>query len=391
MMNSFDLQIKTEVYFGQGREEEIGKILLKHNAKNILIVIGQKSVIRSGLLNKVLKSIESENVTYTILQGVRANPTFEFVKKGVQLVYDNQIDFILAIGGGSVIDTAKCIAVNVYNGGDIKEYNLHLSTPTQALPVGVILTISASGSEMSTSCVIQDDETGIKMGFNSELIRPVFAIENPELTYSVNKEQTAYGVVDILMHTLERYFTRSDEYELADEFALGLLKNVIDVGLIAYNNPEDYNARARLMLAGSLSHNGYTSVGKKYLMPIHQLEHALSGKFVKVAHACGLAILFFGWARVYYQYDLDKFARLGERLFGIKEEDKEKASLKCIDAFREYFDKLGMPSRLSEVGVKEKDIEVLANLVSKEGSRVIEHHSRPLDYETAKEIYLMVL
>lgn len=391
MMNSFDLQIKTEVYFGQGREEEIGKILLKHNAKNILIVIGQKSVIRSGLLNKVLKSIESENVTYTILQGVRANPTFEFVKKGVQLVYENQIDFILAIGGGSVIDTAKCIAVNVYNGGDIKDYNLHLSTPTQALPVGVILTISASGSEMSTSCVIQDDETGIKMGFNSELIRPVFAIENPELTYSVNKEQTAYGVVDILMHTLERYFTRSDEHELADEFALGLLKNVIDVGLIAYNNPEDYDARARLMLAGSLSHNGYTSVGKKYLMPIHQLEHALSGKFVKVAHACGLAILFFGWARVYYQYDLDKFARLGERLFGIKEEDKEKASLKCINAFREYFDKLGMPSRLSEVGVKEKDIEALANLVSKEGSRVIEHHSRPLDYETAKEIYLMVL
>lgn len=391
MLNSFDLQIKTELYFGKGREEEIGKILLKHGAKNVLIVIGQKSVIRSGLLNKVIKYMESENITYTILQGIRANPTFEYVKKGVQIVFDNKIDFILAIGGGSVIDTAKCIAVNVYNAGDIKDYNLHLTTPTKALPVGVILTIAASGSEMSNSCVVQDDETSVKMGFNSELIRPVFAIENPELTYSVNKEQTAYGIVDILMHTLERYFTKSDEYELADEFALGLLKNVIDVGLLAFNNPDNYEYRARLMLAGSLSHNGYTSVGKKYLMPVHQLEHALSGKFIHVAHACGLAIIFPGWAEVYHQYDLDKFARLGERLFNIKEEDKEIASAKCIYAFRDYFAKLGMPSKLSEVGVKEKDIEVLANIFSKKGSRAIEHHIRPLDYETAKEIYLKVL
>lgn len=391
MMDSFDLQIKTELYFGKGKEEEIGKILLKHNAKNVLIVIGQKSVIRSGLLNKVLKYIESENITYTILQGIRVNPTFEFVKKGVQLVFENQIDFILAIGGGSVIDTAKCIAVNVYNTGDIRDYNLHISTPTKALPVGVILTIAASGSEMSTSCVIQDDEMCTKMGFNSELVRPVFAIENPEITFSVNKEQTAYGVVDILMHTLERYFTKSDEYEIADEFALGLLKNVIDVGLIAYNEPDNYDARARLMLASSLSHNGYTSVGKKYIMPIHQLEHALSGKFVKVAHACGLAILFPGWAEVYYPYDIDKFARLGNHLFGIKNDNKEQAAIECINAFRDYFNKLGMPSKLSEVGVKEKDVELLANIVSKEGSRVIEHHSHPLDYEVAKEIYLKVL
>ena len=391
MINSFDYQIKTKLYFGPNREEEIGKILLEHNASNVLIVIGQKSVIKSGLLNRVIKSIEKENITYEIMQGIRVNPTFDYVQKGVELVRENGVDFILAIGGGSVIDTAKCVAVNAFYNGDIKDFNLHLATPTKALPVGVILTIAASGSEMSTSCVVQDDSMQTKMGFNSELVRPVFAIENPELTYSVNKEQTAYGVVDILMHTLERYFTKSDQFELADEFALGLLKNVIDVGLIAYNEPDNYDARARLMLASSLSHNGYTSVGKKYIMPIHQLEHALSGKFVKVAHACGLAILFPGWAEVYYRYDLVKFARLGKHLFGIRDDDLEEASKKCIDAFRDYFKKLGMPSKLSEVGVKEEDIEVLANIVSRKGSRVIEHHSRPLNYETAKEIYSLVL
>ena len=391
MLDSFDYQIKTELYFGRKREEEVGKILFKHNANKVLIVIGQSSVIKSGLLNRVIKSIEMENISYTILQGVRANPTFELVKEGIKLINEYNIDFILAVGGGSVIDTAKCIAVNACYEGDIMDFNLHRATPEKALPLGVILTIAASGSEMSTSCVMQDDELKTKMGFNSELVRPVFAIENPELTFSVNKEQTAYGVVDILMHTLERYFTKSDEYELADELALGLLKNVINVGLIAYNEPDNYDARARLMLASSLSHNGYTNVGKKYLMPVHQLEHALSGKFIHVAHACGLAILFPGWADKYYRYDVDKFARLGNYLFNIDDKNKEEAAKKCINAFREYFKKLGMPSRLSEVGVKKEDIEELANLISQNKTRSIPHHAQPLGYEEAKEILMKVL
>ena len=391
MLKSFDHQIKTELYFGPNREEEVGKILRKHNAQKVLIVIGKKSVIKSGLLNRAVKALESENISYIVLSGVRANPTFDLVLEGNKMVIENQIDFILAIGGGSVIDTAKCIAVTAYYKGDVKDFNFHLATPEAALPVGVILTISAAGSEMSTSCVIQDDESGIKLGFNSELIRPVFAIENPELTFSVNQEQTAYGVVDILMHTLERYFTYSDKNEIADEFALGLLKNVVEVGLTAYNEPENYDARARLMLASSLSHSGYTSVGKKYVMPVHALEHAVSGKFINVAHACGLAILFPAWAEKYYVYDLTKFARLGQYVFGIRDKNKKDASLKCIKAFKSYFKKLGMPSKLSEVGVKEKDIEVLANIVSGKGSRVVAHHRHPLDYEMAKEIYLEAL
>ena len=391
MMNSFDYQAKTEIYFGPGREEEVGKILAKHNAKNILIVIGKKSVIKCGLLSKVTRALEKENITYHILQGVRANPTFDLVREGNKMVIENKIDFILAVGGGSVIDTAKCIAVTTYYHGDVKDFNLHKATPTSAMPVGVILTISAAGSEMSASCVIQDDETEIKLGFLSDLIRPVFAIENPELTYSVSKEQTAYGIVDIMMHTLERYFSYSDKNELADEFALGLVKNVAEVGLTAYNEPENYDARARLMLDSTISHNGYTSIGKKYVFPVHALEHAVSGRFASVAHACGLAILFPGWAETYYVYDLDKFARLGRHVFGIKETNKKEAAIKCIKAFKSYFRKLGLPSKLSQVGVKEKDIDALADIVSGKGRKVIGHHRHPLDRETAKEIYLKVL
>ena len=391
MKTEFNVRLSTEIIFGPKKEEEIGKILLRFNAKNVLIIIGKNSVVKSGLLNRVIKSLENENITYEILRGVRANPTYELVKEGLNIVLEKNIDFLHPIGGGSVIDTAKCIAVNAFHTGDIKDFNLHLAVPEKALPIGVILTISAAGSEMSTSCVVQDDETGVKRGFNSELVRPAFVIENPELTYSVNKEQTAYGVVDILMHTLERYFTRSDKYELADELALGLLRNVVDVGLIAYNEPENYDARARLMLDSTVSHNGMTSIGKDYIMSVHALEHALSGKFVHVAHACGLAILFPAWARKYVAFDTAKFARLGRHVFDISEKDDKKAALKTIEEFERYFAKFDLPNRLSQVGVKEEDIDDLVNLVTKNGTSVVPHHVLPIDAKVAREIFMEVL
>ena len=391
MKTEFNVRLSTEIIFGPKKEEEIGKTLLRFNAKNVLIIIGKNSVVKSGLLNRVIKSLENENITYEILRGVRANPTYELVREGLNIVLEKEIDFLLPIGGGSVIDTAKCIAVNAFHTGDIKDFNLHLAVPEKALPIGVILTISAAGSEMSTSCVVQDDETGVKRGFNSELVRPAFVIENPELTYSVNKEQTAYGVVDILMHTLERYFTRSDKYELADELALGLLRNVVDVGLIAYNEPENYDARARLMLDSTVSHNGMTSIGKDYIMSVHALEHALSGKFVHVAHACGLAILFPAWARKYVAFDTAKFARLGRHVFDILEKDDKKAALKTIEEFERYFAKFDLPNRLSQVGVKEEDIDDLVNLVTKNGTSVVPHHVLPIDAKVAREIFMEVL
>jgi len=390
-MKNFNFISPTKIYFGPGKEKEVGAILHENSASKILIVIGKNSVIKSGLLERVVVSLEQYHLSYVILRGVRANPTFDLVEEGLKLVRDNKLDYILAIGGGSVIDTAKCIAANYYYSGNIRDFNLHRAEPKKALPVGVILTIAAAGSELSNSCVIQDDKAGIKFGFNSDVIRPVFAIENPELTYSLPKEQTAYGVVDILMHTLERYFCKSDKYELADEFAIGLIKNVVELGTLVIQNPDNYDYRASLMLASSLSHNGITSIGKNMIMPVHQLEHALSGKFPSVAHGLGLAILFPAWCRIYYKYDINKFAALGERVFDIYSGDKTQDALSTIDAFEEYFNSLGLPNKLSQIGVKEEDIDDLVRLVTNNGTRSIYHHTKPINDEVAREIYYSCL
>lgn len=390
-MKSFDFISPTKIYFGPDKENDVGQILKGYGANKVLIVIGKNSVIKSGLLERVVVSLSKAVIPYEILRGVRANPTFDLVEEGLKIIRNSKIDFILAIGGGSVIDTAKCIAVNYYHNGGVKEINLHQAEPTKALPVGVILTISAAGSELSNSCVIQDDTTGIKVGFNSDLVRPVFAIENPTLTYSLPKEQIAYGVVDILMHTLERYFSQSEKYELADEFALGLIKNVLEVGLLAYQNPDNYDYQASLMLSSSLSHNGITSIGKKVCMPVHQLEHPLSGTFPNIAHGLGLAVIFPAWCKYYYKYDVDKFALLGERVFDIYSGDKEKDAYATIEAFEEYFSRLELPHSLTELGVKKEDIDVLVNKVTNNNTRTVYHHSKPINDEVARKIYYSCL
>lgn len=390
-MKNFEFVSPTKIYFGPGKENDVGSILKEFGASRVLIVIGKNSVIKSGLLERVVVSLGKASIPFELLRGVRANPTFDLVEEGLSIIRTHKIDFILAIGGGSVIDTAKCIAVNFYHNGGVKDINLHKAIPTKALPVGVILTISAAGSELSNSCVIQDDATGIKVGFNSDLVRPVFAIENPELTYSLPKEQIAYGVVDILMHTLERYFSESDKYELADEFALGLIKNVLEVGLLAYQNPTNYEYQSTLMLASSLSHNGLTSIGKKYYMPVHQLEHPLSGSFPHIAHGLGLAILFPAWCKYYYKYDIDKFTTLGERVFDIYSGDKEQDALATISAFEEYFARMDLPNKLSDLGVKKEDIESLVNKVTNNNTRTVYHHTKPINDEVARKIYYSCL
>ncbi len=390
-MKNFEFVSPTKIYFGSGKENDVGSILKEFGANRVLIVIGKNSVIKSGLLERVVVSLGKASIPFELLRGVRANPTFDLVEEGLSIIRTHKIDFILAIGGGSVIDTAKCIAVNFYHNGGVKDINLHKAIPTKALPVGVILTISAAGSELSNSCVIQDDATGIKVGFNSDLVRPVFAIENPELTYSLPKEQIAYGVVDILMHTLERYFSESDKYELADEFALGLIKNVLEVGLLAYQNPTNYEYQSALMLASSLSHNGLTSIGKKYNMPVHQLEHPLSGSFPHIAHGLGLAILFPAWCKYYYKYDIDKFTTLGERVFDIYSGDKEQDALATISAFEEYFSRMDLPNKLSDLGVKKEDIESLVNKVTNNNTCTVYHHTKPINDEVARKIYYSCL
>ena len=247
-MLDFNFVTPTKIYFGHGKEEFIGEILKERNANKVLIVIGQGSVKKTGLLDKVIFRLKENNIDYRLLEGVRANPRIDLVKEGVALAKEYNPDLILAIGGGSVMDTSKSIAAGYYYDGDPFDFNIKKAIPKKTLPIGVILTISASGSEMSTSCVIQDDSTGVKSGFNSDLNRPAFVIENPELTYTLPQKQTAYGIVDILMHTVERYLQPSAENEPADRFAEGLMKSVLEAGKKAMQNPCDYDARAVLML-----------------------------------------------------------------------------------------------------------------------------------------------
>ena len=386
-MIDFDYGVRTKLYFGRGKEKQVGEMLASYNASKVLIVIGQGSVKKTGLLDVVIGSLNKNNIQHKLLEGVRPNPTIDFVIEGLKVAKEFQPDFILAVGGGSVIDTAKLIALDYYYDGDPFDFNNHKAKPAKGLPVGVILTIAAAGSEMSASCVIQNDAEKSKKGFISDLNRPIFAIENPELTYSVDKYQTACGIVDIMMHTIERYFQPSAENEPADGFAETLLKSVIKAGQKVIRNPEDYESRAVLMLMSSYSHNGLTNLGKPFGMPVHQLEHGLSGMYPSIAHGAGLAVLWPAWAKYYIQYDEEKFDRFARNVWGSNLPNKRDNGLQGIKLTEEFFRYIGMPSRLADFRVGVIDIDGLVNILTENGTRVVAHHVKPLDGEVARIIY----
>ena len=386
-MKDFDFISPTKIYFGSNKEELIGQICAEGGYKKVFIVIGQGSVKRNGLLDRVLSSLDKSGIKYEIFEGVRANPTIDLCHKGIEEARAFSPNLILAIGGGSVIDTAKNIAVGYYYLGNSFDFNLHKAKPKKAIPVGVILTIAASGSELSNSCVIQDDELQIKRGFNDDLIRPVFAIENPKLMYSLSKVQTAYGIVDIMMHTLERYFNESSENEPADGFAEALLKSVIKAAKVVVDNPTDYESRATLMLMSSLSHNDLTSIGKGKMLFVHQLEHALSGVYPHVAHAAGLAVLFPAWCKYYVNYDTDKFNQLATNVFGLHKVNKLDNAKAGIQEIVKLFDLLEMPKTFKDLNIENPDIDKLVNLVTDNGQRVIDHPKKDMDKEVVETIF----
>ena len=386
-MINFDFEIKTKLFFGKDRQKETGKILSSFGAQRVLIFIGQGSAKSNGLLDEVINTINEENIVYKVVEGIRPNPTSDLAKEFLKVAKDFKPDFLLAIGGGSVIDTAKLVAVGYYYEGDCFDFNLHKEVPKKALPLGVILTISASGSEMSTSCVIQNDETMIKRGFNSELVRPVFAIENPELTYSVNPWQTMCGIVDIMAHTMERFFQPSSENEPADGFAESLLKSVIEAGKKVIVNPKDYEARAVLMLMSSLSHNGLTNIGKKPFMSVHQFEHALSGVYPSVAHGAGLAVLFPAWMKYYAPIDTEKFDRFAKNVFGLKNPDKLENAKRGIEELEKFFKLIGAPSDYEDLGIENPDIDKLVDVLLDGGKKEIPHYKMPINQENARIIY----
>ncbi len=374
-----------------GREEQnTGKIIASYGFRKVLFVYGGGSIVRSGLYDTVKKSLLDAGLAVAEAGGVEPNPKISFVRKTLEAKPD--ADFILAVGGGSVIDTAKSLAVSMASGTDPWEFSAGRAVPEKALKIGVVLTIAAAGSEMSDSCVISDPDSKDKRGFRSDLIRPLFAVMNPELTFGVSKYQTACGIVDIMMHTLERYIT-DQPGSLANELSIGLLKTVMDSGLTAFEDPEDYEARKQLMLASSFSHNGLTSIGRGMCFRVHQLEHAVSGAFDRVSHGAGLAVCWPAYSLYIYRNPavLPKFVRLARDLLCIPDSgDDEKDALAGILKLKKFFASLDMPVSLGDLGIDESEIPGLALLCSRNRTRVLEDVV-PIGCDEMESIFRLML
>lgn len=376
-MNQFDYCVPTRVIFGRDTHKQVGSLLKEYGFHKVMIHYGGGSVKRSGLLDEITASCGENGIEYVLFGGVCPNPTLSLAKAGMELCQREEVDFILAVGGGSVIDSAKCIADGVGNPDvDTWKFFTKEAVPCKALPHGNVLTLAASGSETSQSCVITNEDGGLKRGFNSPTHRPLFAILNPELTFTVNKFQTGCGTVDIMMHTMERYLGgRTQNTALTDRLAEGLLKSVIEAGRIADQNPEDYEARATLMWAGSLSHNDLTGLGRDYVMQVHQMEHELSGMYPSIAHGAGLSAMFCSWARYVCREAPERFAQLAVRVWNAEMDFEHplKTALEGIDRMEQYFKALGMPVSIAQLdaGVKETDVEELAEKCTFCGKRTL--------------------
>lgn len=392
-MESFIYETPTKVYFGKGEEQKVGEIIAGYGATKVLVHYGSQSAVKSGLIDLVKEKLNEQGIAYVLLGGVQANPEIQMVRKGIELCRAEGVDFILAVGGGSVLDSAKDIANGYANPEiDVWEYTMGTAKPTKTTKKGCILTISAAGSEMSDSCVISDSENGIKRGYGSPMNRMDFAIEDPELTYSVNAYQTACGAVDIAMHTIERYFCPGQDTYLTDAIAEAVIKNAFKAGEDCIADPTDYTARANMMWASSLAHNGLTACGRKVQLVVHQLEHEVSAMYPKVAHGAGLAALWCSWARYVHKDNLPRFLQYAEHVWNvdIDYDHPERSALAAIDKQEQYYRSIGMPTSLRELDVKAEDLETLALRCSREKTRSL-LGARPLSYEDILAIYRMAL
>ena len=360
MTNNFNYYAPTQVVFGRGTEEQIGALVKAQNCKKALLHYGGGSARRSGLLARIEKSLEDAGVSYVELGGVVPNPRLSLVYEGIELCKKEGVDFILAVGGGSVIDSAKAIGYGVTNEGDVWELYDRKRQAVACLPIGVCLTIAAAGSEMSDSSVITKDEGGIKRGYSSNYCRVKFAVMNPELTMSLPDYQTACGCTDILMHTMERYFTNGGNMELTDSIAEGLMRTVIKHAEILRDDPKNYDARAEVMWAGSLSHNGLTGCGiAAGDFASHALEHEIGGMF-DVAHGAGLAAVWGSWARYVYQDCLPRFEKFALNVMGVEAGvNAEETALRGIEAMEAFYRRIGMPTTIRELGIDPTDEQLV--------------------------------
>lgn len=372
MMKDFNFYAPTRIVFGKSAEEKIGELVCNNQGKKVLIHYGGGSAERSGLLAVVRKQLEATGIPYVELGGVVPNPLLSKVKEGIELCRRENVDFILAVGGGSVIDSSKAIGYGVSYDGDVWDFWDGKATPKQCLPIGVVLTIPAAGSEMSSSCVITKDEGLIKRGINSDLCRCRFAIMNPERTYTLPPYQTAAGATDIMMHTMERYFSKYEDMTLTDAISEALLRTVKDAALVVMEQPEDYRNRAQIMWAGSLAHNDLTECGTEKDFATHRLEHELSALF-GVTHGAGLAALWPSWARYVKAKHLNRFVQFAVNVMGVENDfsHPDETAEKGIRAIEDFYRKIGMPTNIHELlgrEITDAEIDVMVDKCSRGGT-----------------------
>ena len=349
-MKDFNFYAPTEVVFGEQAEEQVAALVRKYGGTKVLVHYGGQSAVRSGLLDKICGLLDEGGIAYVKLGGVVPNPRLSLAKKGVELCRQEGVDFLLAVGGGSVIDSAKCIAYGVCLDGDVWDVYLGKVKPVRMLPVASVLTIPAAGSEMSEASVITNEDGDVKLGYSNNMSRPKFAIMNPRRTFTLPPYQTAAGVTDMMMHTMERYFTKDDDMDFTTDIAEAMLRNIKTAVFAVLKNPEDYRYRAQIMWGGSVMHNGLTGCGVADDWATHQLEHELSAMF-DATHGAGLAAMWPSWARYVMHENLRRFVRFAVNVMDVPNDftDPEGTALKGIEAMERFYHAIGMPINIKEL------------------------------------------
>ncbi len=368
-MKDFNYYAPTEVVFGEQSEEQVARLVRKYGGTKVLVHYGGQSAVRSGLLDKVCRLLEKDNIAYITLGGVVPNPRLSLAKQGIELCRRESVDFILAVGGGSVIDSAKCIAYGVCFKGDVWDIYLGKAKPSTMLPVASVLTIPAAGSEMSEASVITNEDGDVKLGYSNDMSRPKFAIMNPCRTFTLPPYQTAAGVTDMMMHTMERYFTKDDDMDLTTDIAEATLRRMKTAIFAVLKDPEDYRNRAQIMWGGSVMHNGLTGCGVSDDWATHQLEHELSGMF-DVTHGAGLAAIWPSWARYVMHENLSRFVRFAVNVMDVPNDftDPEGTALKGIEAMERFYHAIGMPINIKELigrDITDEEIKEMARKCSR--------------------------
>lgn len=386
-MNNFIFHSPTEFVFGKDTEKLTGEKVIKYHGTKVMIVYGGKSAVHSGLLDRIKENLDNAHIAHIELGGIQPNPTDRKVYEGIELGRREKVDFLLPVGGGSVIDTAKAIACGIPYEGDFWDFFVCKTVPQKALRIGVVLTIPAAGSEGSGNTVITKEDGLRKLSLRTpELLRPAFAIMNPELTFTLPAWQTACGITDMMAHIMERYFTNTEDVEVPDRMCEGTLRGIITEAYRVMKDPHDYGARANIMWAGTIAHNGTCGVGCEEDWASHFIEHEISAIY-NVSHGAGLAVIFPAWLTYMAEHNVKKVARFASRVWDVPESDDKKAmALEGVARMKTFFHEIGMPTTFKELGIEHPDMDRLVQKLHENKGELVGNYIK-LNSTATREIY----